>query len=112
MNNVKKSKPLRIALLGPYRPPYGGISIHIQRLKQQLEKRGYKCVVYDLRREEELPEKNAIAVKNTKRWLPKYFFFAKENIIHYHNSGWQMSVIIGLMGLLGKKRLSQFMGRI
>lgn len=107
---MKKNKPLKIALIGPYPPPYGGISIHIRRLKEQLEKRECECIVYNLEGQGELPEKNVIHIKNLKRWLPKYFFFAKEAVIHYHNYGWQMSVIIGLMGLLGKKTVISIHG--
>lgn len=97
----KRKKP-RIALIGPYPPPYGGIAIHIQRLKEQLEKRGYECVVYELGRQEPSDE-NIIRVKNSKKWLLKYFFFGRENIIHFHNPDWRIRVIMGLMGLLGKK---------
>jgi len=105
---IKKQK---IAVIGPYPPPYGGISIHIQRLKGQLEKEGYTCVVYELGRQgKSLPEENIIRVKSTKRWLLKYFFFAKENVIHFHNPDWRMRVIMGLMGLLGKKTVISIHG--
>lgn len=28
----------RVALLGPYPPPLGGVSVHIKRVKQKLER--------------------------------------------------------------------------
>lgn len=108
MNNKKNANP-RIALIGPYPPPYGGIAIHIQRLKEQLEERGYECAVYELGRQEPT-EGNVIRVKNTKRWLLKYFFFAKEDVIHFHNPDWRMRVIMGLMDLLGRKTIISIHG--
>lgn len=108
MNNIKNTKP-KIALIGPYPPPYGGIAIHIQRLKEQLERGGYECVVYEIGRQEP-SEANVIRVKNPKRWLMKYFFFAKEDVIHFHSSDWRMRVIMGLMGLLGKRTIISIHG--
>ena len=109
MNSTKNTKS-KIALIGPYPPPYGGISIHIQRLKERLEKEGCDCVVYELGRQGKPLEENIIRVKNVKRWLLKYLFFAKEGIIHFHNPDWRMRVIMGLMGLLGKKTVISIHG--
>ncbi len=110
MNRAQQVSPLRIALIGPYPPPYGGIAIHIQRLKEQLEKNGYECVIYELGREGESLERNVIRLKNVKRWLLKYFFFAKEDVIHFHSSDWRGRVMMGLMGLLGKKMVISIHG--
>ena len=109
MNSLRSAKP-RIALIGPYPPPYGGIAIHIQRLKEQLEKNGYECVIYELGREGESLERNVIRLKNVKRWLLKYFFFAKEDVIHFHSPDWRGRVMMGLMGLLGKKTVISIHG--
>jgi len=109
MNSAKNTKP-KIALIGPHPPPYGGIAIHIQRLKKQLEERGYECVVYEMGRQGEPSEGNIIRVKNPKRWLPRYFFFAKEDVVHFHNPDWRMRVIMGLMGLMGKKTVISIHG--
>lgn len=108
MKNTKNTNP-KIALIGPYPPPYGGIAIHIQRLKEQVERCGYECVVYELGRRE-LSVGNVIRVKDPKRWLLKYFFFAKDDVIHFHNPNWRMRVIMGLMGLLGKKTIISIHG--
>lgn len=109
----KRNDKQKIAIIGPYPPPYGGISVHIQRLKAQLERNGYECVVYEMGRQgsnKSLPEENIIRVKSTKRWLLKYFFFAKESVIHFHNPDWRTRVIMGLMGLLGKKTVISIHG--
>lgn len=107
----KRTRPVRIGLVGPYPPPIGGVSIHVQRLKAQLETRGYECVVYDLLNQEEIgPGGTRIKIKGRKRWLLGYFFFAKEDIIHCHNSDWRLRAAVGLMGLLGKKTVISIHG--
>lgn len=106
----KKNATLKISIIGPYPPPYGGIAIHIQRLMKQLENQGYECVVYELGREGESTEKNIIRVKSTKRWLFRYIFFSKEDVIHFHNPDWCMRVIMGIMGILGKKTVISIHG--
>ncbi len=102
------TKP-KISLIGPYPPPYGGIAIHIKRLKEQLEERGYECIVYELGRHEPT-ERNVIRIKKVKRWLLRYFLFAKENVIHFHNPDWRMRVIMGKMGMWGKKTIISIHG--
>ena len=47
---VKKANDLRVALVGGYPPPYGGVSIHIQRLHTQCLKNKIRCTVYDISR--------------------------------------------------------------
>jgi len=78
------NKNLKIALIGVYPPPYGGISVHIQRLNEQLKKKGFECIIYDLFGKRGIIQKNVKFVKNSKVWMLKYFLGAKEDIVHYH----------------------------
>ena len=97
------SEKVKIALIGPYPPPFGGISIHIQRLKEQLAKRGYNCVVYAIGAGSEFPQEDIKRIKNIKSWLPSYFMGAREDIIHLHCPSLPIRAIISLMGMLGRK---------
>jgi len=36
----------KVDIIGPYPPPYGGISVHIRRLREQLERAGYDFMLY------------------------------------------------------------------
>ena len=99
---MKKTKPLKIALIGVYPPPYGGRSIHVQRLKDRLQKEGIKVTVYNLGGEKNTSDKNIVNM-TIRNWILPYLVFAKEDIIHYHSSDWKLRVIIGLISLLGKK---------
>lgn len=111
MNVARRNKPAKIALLGAYPPPYGGGSIYIQRLMYGLEKKGIECVVYDFSGEQkDVSDNNVVVVRNPKKWLLKYIFTAKENIIHVHVSHWPLRTVMGLMGLIGKKTIIAFHG--
>ena len=105
-DNIK----LKIALIGSYPPPYGGISVHISRLKEKIKDKGYECVVYAPRTHKKGVEKNVKRIKSVKRWMFRYFFHAEEDIIHQHNPSWQMRIMMGLMGLLGKKTIVSIHG--
>jgi glycosyltransferase involved in cell wall biosynthesis len=78
----------RIALVGPYPPPIGGVSIHIKRFKHKLEDYGVRCSVYDLGATDNKGEPNVVPVPNFKTWLVRYAVFGKEEIVHCHTGGW------------------------
>ena len=99
------NKKPKIALIGVYPPPYGGISVHIQRLNEQLEKKGFECIIYDLRKEKEILQKNVKATKNTKGWMLKYFLNARENIIHYHGYEPKSLLLFSLLSIMRKKKV-------
>jgi glycosyltransferase involved in cell wall biosynthesis len=107
MNKVNEGP--KIAIIGPYPPPYGGIAIHIQRLKKRLEEEGYKPIIYELGRQEQNND-GIVSPQSVNRWLLSYFFFSKEDIIHFHNPDWRMRVVIGMMGLVGKKTVISIHG--
>jgi glycosyltransferase involved in cell wall biosynthesis len=100
--NKKKS---RIALIGVYPPPYGGISVHIQRLNEQLEKKGFGCIIYDSGKKKDILQKNVKATKNTKGWMLKYFLNAKEDIVHYHGYEPKSLLLFSLFSIVRKKRV-------
>jgi len=75
----------------------------------KLKAKGIEYVIYDVSRTAK-NEKNVVCITNLKRWLPKYFFFAKEDIIHYHSPNWIVRIIFGLMSFLGKKTIISIHG--
>lgn len=92
---------MKIALVGPYPPPFGGVSIHIQRLKERLIERGIKCTVYDVRN----VQNRNISVKKIKGWFFQIFLLQKEKIIHFHSSGYNFVTLMKSLFylILGKK---------
>ncbi len=93
--------------MGPYPPPYGGISVHIKRMHEYLLKKNLEHVIYT---NTETKEENIVNVTNRKKWLLKYFFAAKENVIHFHSIDWRERVLIGIMGFLRRKVILTFHG--
>jgi len=72
---------MKIALLGPYPPPYGGTSVHVQRLKERLEKEDAACVVYDY---SGVPKKapGIVTVRNKAIWFLAQLFHSPADIIY------------------------------
>jgi len=96
----KGNNNFKVAIIGPYPPPYGGISVHVQRMHHFLQERNNKHVIYT---KIDMEKADLVNIDKQKRWLLKYFFTAKENILHFHSIDWKERVLIGLMGFLGKK---------
>ena len=92
---------MKIALVGPYPPPFGGISIHIQRLEESLIKSGIKCTVYDAK------DKHCRNINGERKKiiLSKFCLLTKEKIIHFHSSGHNLNMLIKALFylILGKK---------
>ena len=77
----KMNRKPRVAIVGVYPPPYGGDSVHIQRLRERLERKGFECIVYDFKKS--VFKKNIESKKKVKCW-PLYFLEKNYDIIHYH----------------------------
>ena len=99
------NKKPKIALIGVYPPPYGGISVHIQRLNEQLEKKGFGCIIYDSGKNKDILQKNVKATKNTKGWVLKYFLNAKEDIVHNHGYEPKSMLLFSLFSIVRKKKV-------
>lgn len=100
--------------MGSIPPPYGGVSIHIQRLKELLQGNGISCVVYDFSNFmygfnlSEKHDTSVLKMKNPVNWIK--LFVSDERITHLHISGISvkniMSIIImGLRAKLMNKKL-------
>ncbi|MCX7912041.1 MAG: glycosyltransferase, partial [Dehalococcoidales bacterium] len=92
-------KGLRLALVGAYPPPYGGISTHVQRLADRCMQQGIDCVVFDYSR----PARKAGNVLNLRQpvsWCR--LLFHRFDIIHLHVSGtrWMVPACFALLARL------------
>ncbi len=94
-----------IALVGPYPPPYGGVSVHIKRAHEQLQRMGVPCRVYS----QPLPRKARpagvipVSLKfSWKIWLPEYGWRCSADIVHFHD-GWYWAPAARAMLACGKK---------
>jgi len=95
---------MKIALVGPYPPPYGGISIYIQRLKKRLEEKEINCLVYDTSGIDK-EYKNMINIRKVRKRLLKSLFVGRENIVHLQCSQYSSKLLFKtvLLALFNKK---------
>jgi len=91
-----KNRKIKVALFGPYPPPYGGVSIHVQRLKNLLFEKNIQCMIYDTT--QFLCKNGKSDDTYIKKW-PEILFFS-EGIVHIHNSGLNLFKIFFLSNLL------------
>lgn len=99
---IKENKNPKIAIIGPCPPPYGGISIHIQRTLFYLDRAGFNHDFY-------LENKTA---GNIPRYYEFYglgklisflrLFFKRYKLIHHHSPSWEVRVILSIYGMFGK----------
>jgi glycosyltransferase involved in cell wall biosynthesis len=102
-----KLKGLKIGIIGTCPPPYGGVTVHIQRLMKKLDELNIDYVLYDIfGTEREKKDNRIVCIKHPKLWIIKYFLSTNNEIVHNHTTDWRGQIIVGLMGLLGKKTIS------
>jgi glycosyltransferase involved in cell wall biosynthesis len=96
-----KNKKAKIAIIGSYPPPYGGISVHIKRMKNYLDKNLVECVIYNTSRVmgNIINVKPIISYKKFILQIP----FLKSNVLHFHSTNFKIRMLLGLFRVLGKK---------
>lgn len=85
-----------ILVLGPFPPPYGGVSSYVQRLVGYLRNSGYRAVVLNhFATRKRFPE-----VIGTLRRNPLWYLFAPPRVgarlVHYHHSRWSTLVAVAV----------------
>ncbi len=96
-----------IVLVGPYPPPFGGISINIKNLKKYLSEKSIHCEVYSLSKE---GDKYHPDIKHfiSNKTLAVSLIRRKGGIIHLHLSGfntYRRALAVTLACALTRKRL-------
>jgi glycosyltransferase involved in cell wall biosynthesis len=95
---------LRVALVGVYPPPYGGVSIHIQRLLAGCLDNNIQCTVFD----RSLRAKKAQNVLNYLRfWNWPRILASHQDIIHVHvvDRNWQIPEFFRCLAAMKRARL-------
>ncbi len=80
-------EPLRVALVGDWPPPHGGLSIHVAALARHLARRGVDVRVLDLGRgAHDLP--GVVPVRGGRRYAAALAGVAAEGrLVHVHTNG-------------------------
>ncbi len=79
---MKESKN-KLAIFGPYPPPLGGISVHIERISRYL---GSEKVPYTIFNYGYSNYPNVIATKKSPWFYIKFLFEKNFKLIHFHNN--------------------------
>ena len=98
-----KNKKVKIAIIGPYPPPYGGISVHIKRIKNYFKKNHIEYIIYNESRM--VGYENIINVKPINSYK-KFIFkipFLKFGTLHFHSTNLKIQMLLGCYRFLGKK---------
>jgi hypothetical protein len=74
---------IKVALVGPYPPPYGGVSIHAQRLHGQKAANDISITVFDHSRQ---VSKTPGVINLGQFWNWPRVLLSKQDIIHVHTS--------------------------
>jgi glycosyltransferase involved in cell wall biosynthesis len=102
MNSGTDKNNHSIALIGLYPPPYGGVSIHIQRLAQLLESRQIKYTIYDISGVSK-KDPSIVVIRNVTIWLLYHSLYLREGIIHCHGYSPKTISILSLLGIIKRK---------
>ena len=88
----------KIAIIGPYPPPYGGISVHVQRVLQYLSENQY--VFFNSSKTRFEGDVSFYGkIKYIKVWI---FLFKRFKLIHAHTTDPFLRVLLGLIGQFRK----------
>ena len=71
----------KLAIFGPYPPPLGGISVHIQRMENFLLEKEIDYTIYN---HGFLENNRVVATKKSFFWYFKLFFVQKYQVFHFH----------------------------
>ncbi|MFM1651984.1 glycosyltransferase family 4 protein [Brevibacillus sp. B_LB10_24] len=93
----------KVAIIGVYPPPVGGISVHIERLCDALDDRGIAFTLYDNTQGEK--NREVVHTGKLETWALKYLFSCKEKVVHVHFLRWQVRFLLSLLRLRGKRVL-------
>lgn len=93
---------MKIAIIGPYPPPYGGISVHIKRMKLYLENNNIDVVIYNESKEDNFILEKVISIGTYKKFIFKIPFL-KEDILHFHSINKRIRILLGFYKIFNKK---------
>lgn len=89
---------MKIFLLGPYPPPYGGVSVHVKRLYERLK--DYTSIKIHT------TSKNKFFLsKKIKDIIVFSFFLKKEEIYHIHESSIKLILMLSFINFIRKNKM-------
>ena len=81
MKNKQIDMKQKLAICGPYPPPFGGISVHIYRMEQLLREEQIPYAIYDHYYNK---RENVIPTNKSALWYLKFLIKNKHKVVHFH----------------------------
>lgn len=100
MNNINSD----IILLGPYPPPYGGVSMHVKRLADKLNEIGVRNTVHDYSSSAVIND-NIVPVNSRVIWFFRQLFSKSIDIIHCHGYEAMATIALSILSVLRHRRV-------
>ena len=79
----KQANELKLALVGSYPPPYGGVSTHVQRLQAQCLSNNIRCMVFATTSHARRAQR-VLKLSRVMDW--PLILTSRQDIIHVHNT--------------------------
>lgn len=79
---MREANTQKLALLGGYPPPYGGVTIHTRRLCWLLEERGVDYIVYNAASKAGNCKRVLSVYHNRHLWMLWYALYGKEPVVY------------------------------
>jgi len=93
--------PEKIAIIGPYPPPFGGISIHIHRMLAYID---YNAIVLFNENGNSSDIKHLVDYRKSKRFYKVFLLVFKNfKLIHHHTPDNYTRLILSFLSRFGKK---------
>lgn len=92
---------MKLIMVGPIPPPIGGISVHIQRLADELQKHNVECVIYNESNVAD-QQRHIVAMGSYRKFILQIPFI-RGDLFHFHTIDPRLRMLLGCYKLLGKK---------
>lgn len=88
----------KIAIIGPYPPPYGGISVHIKRVMKYMPENSY--ILFNSNKSN---CRGSISFYGKFKYIKVWrFLFKKYKLVHTHSTDTYLRLIFGIIGVFRK----------
>lgn len=87
---------MEVHLVGPLPPPYGGVSVHVSRLRRQLLEAGHRCIVWG---NHDRPADSIFRLGSPLRGFARLLRAHPDAIYHFHDS----YLVAGLLAAVGRR---------
>lgn len=93
---------MKINIIGPFPPPYGGISVHVKRMMLYLINNNVEVTIYNEAKNYSENSKNIRTIGSYKNFIFKIPFL-KGDTIHFHTISKKIRILMGLFKIFNKK---------